>query len=185
MDLFLDVVEGEHLVEEHQAGVGDAELVGGERGQAFDLADDVVGEESDGASGEGWQAREARWGVAAEGGFELGEDVALEGAAFALFLHRDRRPAGDDLLVRLDADEGIAAHVLAALDGLEQEGFGLVVGDAEEGRDGGFQVGGDGAVDGHQGVFAAEAKELAGGWSGWRCGGHGVLTMVLGAACRY
>jgi len=44
VDLLLDVVEGEDLVEEHEAGVGDAELVGGEGGEHLDLADDVVGE---------------------------------------------------------------------------------------------------------------------------------------------
>ena len=83
MDLLLDVVEGEHLVEEHEAGVGDVEFVGGERGQALDLADDVVGEEADGAGGEGRQPGQAGGGVAGEGGLELGEDVAgrMTGAA--------------------------------------------------------------------------------------------------------
>ena len=64
-DRFLDVVEGEYLVEEHEAGVGHAEFVFGERGQALDLADDVVGEEADGSGGEGRQAWEARRSVAA------------------------------------------------------------------------------------------------------------------------
>ena len=67
VDLFLDVVEGEDLVEEHEVGVGDVEFVGGERGEALDLADDVVGEEADGSGGEGRQAGEAGGGVAGEG----------------------------------------------------------------------------------------------------------------------
>ena len=61
------MVEGDDLVEEHEAGVGDAELVFGEGGELFDLADDVVGEEADGPGGEGRQAGEAGRGVAAEG----------------------------------------------------------------------------------------------------------------------
>ena len=64
----LDVVEGEDLVEEHEAGVGDAEFVVGEGGKVLDLADDVVGEEADGAGGEGRQAGQARGGVAGERG---------------------------------------------------------------------------------------------------------------------
>ena len=68
VDLFLDVVEGEDLVEEHEAGVGDVELVGcRERGQTLDLADDVVGEEADGTGGEGRQTGEAGGNVCGEG----------------------------------------------------------------------------------------------------------------------
>ncbi len=52
------------------------------------------------------------------------------------------RAAGDHLLVGLDADEGVAADVLAAFDGFEQEGFGLCGGDAKESGDGGLEVGG-------------------------------------------
>ncbi len=81
VDLFLDVVEGEDLVEEHEAGVGDAEFVVGGGGKALDLADDVVGEEADGSGGEGRQAGEAGGFVAGEGLLELVEDVAGEGAA--------------------------------------------------------------------------------------------------------
>ena len=83
VDGLLDVVEGEDLVEEHEVGVGDVEVVGGERGQVLDLADDVVGEEADGAGGEGRQAGKARGGVAVEGELELGEDVAGVGDAAA------------------------------------------------------------------------------------------------------
>ena len=89
VDLLLDVVEGEHLVEEHQAGVGNAQLVHGQRGQALNLADDIVGEESDRAGGERRHSRQARRSVAAERLLQLGEDVAFEGAALAAFFHGD------------------------------------------------------------------------------------------------
>ena len=160
VDLLLDVVEGEYLVEEHQAGVGHAEFVLGQRGQALDLADDVVAEESDGAGGERGQSRQARGRVAAERLLQLGEDVALEAAAIAALFDGDRRSARDDLLVRLDADEGIAADVLAALDRFEQKRLGLVGGDAQEGRDGRLEVRRDGAVDGDERVLVREAPEL-------------------------
>ena len=51
-DLLADVVEGENFVEEEKAGVGYAELVGGEDGEALNLTDGVVGEEADGSGGE-------------------------------------------------------------------------------------------------------------------------------------
>ena len=174
VDLLLDVVECEHLVEEHEAGVGNAELVDGERGQAFDLADDVVGEKADRAGRKGRQARQARRGVAAERLLEFREDVALEGPSLATFLDADGRPAGDDLLVRLDADESVPANMLAALDGFQQEGLGLLGGDAQEGGDRRLQVRGDGAVDGDERMLTGEAGEFAGGGRGWGRGGHGV-----------
>ncbi len=76
------MVEGQHLVEEEQAGVGNAQLVLGKLGQALDLADGVVGEEADGAGGEGRQARQPRGLVAAERVAQHGEDVALQAGAF-------------------------------------------------------------------------------------------------------
>ena len=173
VDLLLDVVECEHLVEEHEAGVGDAEFVDGERGQAFDLADDIVGKEADRAGRKGRQARQARGGVAAERLLEFREDVALEGPSLAGFFDGDVRPAGDDLLVRLDADERVTADMLAALDGFQQEGLGLLGGDAQEGGDRRLQVRSDGAVDGDERVLAGETGEFAGGGRGWGRGGHG------------
>ena len=64
VDGFFDVVEGEDLVEEHEVGVGDVELVGGGFGERFDAAHDVVREEADGAGGEGRKAGEAGGGFA-------------------------------------------------------------------------------------------------------------------------
>ena len=94
---------------------------------------------------------------------------------------RVRRPSRDCdleprevmLLVGLDADEGVAADVLAAFDGFEEEGLGFGepsgAGDAEEGGDGGLEVGGEGAVDGHEGVRAGEARgSRAGRGMMWR-----------------
>ena len=89
VNFFLHVVEGQDLIEEHQAGVGNAELVFGDRGQLLDLSDDVVGEEAYCSGGEGRQAGESSGGVSAEGFLQLLEDVSGEGAAFFAFLHGD------------------------------------------------------------------------------------------------
>ena len=174
-DLLLDVVEGEDLVEEHEAGVGDVELVGGEGGEFFDEADDVVGEEADGSGGEGRQAGEAGGGVAGEGALEFFEDVTLVGAGALPFPGGDGVAAGGHAFIGVDADEGVAADVLAAFYGFEEEGLGGVVGDAEEGGDGGFQVCGDGAENGDEGVglrelleggFGGSVAEVIGGFRG-------------------
>ena len=78
--------------------------------------------------------------------------MSVEGTALFAFFDEDVASASGDALVGRDADKGVAADVLAAFDGLEQKGFGGVVGDAKEGRDGGFEVGRDGAEDGDEGV---------------------------------
>ncbi len=72
------MVEGQHLVEEEQAGVGNAQFVFCANRQPLDLAHGVVGEEADCAGGERRQARQARGLVAAERVAQHGEDVALD-----------------------------------------------------------------------------------------------------------
>ena len=124
-DLLLDVVEGEDLVEEHEAGVGELEVVGGVDGQALDLADDVVGEEADRAGGERRQALHAGGRVAVEGVAEQGEDVAGNGARLAVLGDLDLVAVGDDAAAGANADVGVAAEVLAAFDRFEQEALGL------------------------------------------------------------
>jgi hypothetical protein len=96
-DFLADVVEGEHFVEEEQAGVGNAELVGGERGQALDLADRVVGEEADGSGGEGGRPgrRAGLWPARAGAGHE---DVVLDLGDLFAFSDGDLAAAGDDAL---------------------------------------------------------------------------------------
>jgi hypothetical protein len=106
--------------------------------------------------------------VAGQRGLEFGEDVAGAGNG------RSARCGFGDGPVRgshgaegPDADEGIAADGLAAFDGFQQEGLGLVGGDAQEGGDGGFEVGRHGAGDGNQGVGAREFGEIAEVRRGW------------------
>ena len=72
------MIEGQHLIEEQQAGVGDAELVCGERGQPLDLANCVVGEEADGPGGKGRQARRRAGLCPPSACAQHGEDVAFK-----------------------------------------------------------------------------------------------------------
>ena len=119
------MVEGQHLVEEEQAGVGNAELVFGARGQALDLAHGVVGEEADGAGGERGQARQPRGLVAAERVAQHGKDVALHAGGFAALGDGDVAAARHNALEGREADEGVAAHLLAALDRFQQKALAL------------------------------------------------------------
>ncbi len=146
------MIEGQHLVEEEQAGVGNAEFVFGAGGEALDLAHGIVGEEADGACGEGRQAGEARGFVAAERVAQHGEDVALQAGGLAAFGDGNLAAARDDALEGREADEGVAAKLLAALDGLEKEALALAPSGAQEGRNRGFEVGHEDAADGNEGV---------------------------------
>jgi hypothetical protein len=159
-DFLLDVVEGEDLIEEHEAGVGELEVVAGVVRQALDLPDDIVGKEADGAGGEGWKAGNAGGRVSAEGVTEEGKDIAGYTAGAAVLSELDVGTVGDDAAARTDANVGVAAEVLAAFDGFEEEALRLCSGDAEEGGDGGFEVGGEGAVERDEGVGTGEAQEL-------------------------
>jgi hypothetical protein len=159
-DFLFDVVEGEDLIEEHEAGVGQAEVVGGVAGQALDLPDDVIGKEADCAGGEGRKAGNAGGRVSMEGVAKEGEDVAGEAAGAAVLGELDVGAVGDDAAAGTDADVGVAAEMLAAFDGFEEETLRLGSGNAEEGGDGGFEVGGEGAVERDEGVGTGEAQEL-------------------------
>ena len=167
-DLIADIVHRDDLVEEHEESVGDVELVGGEGGELFDEADDVVGEEADGAGGEGGKAGEASGGMAGEGLLERFEDVGLLRVRVAGLPNGEGLAACGDGLVGLEADKGPAGDVLAAFDRLEEEGLRLLARDAEEGGDGGFEVGGHRAEDGNEGVGAGEFGEGGAGGRGGR-----------------
>ena len=172
-DLLADVVEGQHLVEEEQAGVGHAQFVLGQLGQALDLADGVVGEEAHRAGGEGRQALEARGLVAAEGAAQHGEDVAVGLDDLLAFGDGDLAAAGDDALEGREADEGVTAHLLAVLDRLQHEALALRPGGAQKGRDRRFQVGREDAADGNKRVLFGEREEFfAAGLNGMGGGFH-------------
>ena len=79
----------------------------------------------------------------------------------------DRLSPGDDFLVGANADEGVAAYAFATFDGLEHEALGFAFGEAQEGGDGGFQIGGETAVDGDEGVCGGESFE---GFAEWQAG---------------
>ena len=146
---------------------GTPQFVFGQIGQALDLADGIVGEKAHRAGGKRRQAGKPRRLVAAERAAQHGEDVVFNASDFSAFGDGDLAAARDDALEGRETDEGVAAHLLAALDRLEQKALALRPGGAQKGRDRGFEVGGQGAADGHQGVlFGERQKLLAGGLDG-------------------
>ena len=70
------------------------------------------------------------------------------------------RPRATMRLYGIHADEGVAADLLASLDRLQQKALVLLPGRAQKCRDRRFQVGGQRAADGHQGVFPGKRQEL-------------------------
>ena len=154
------MVEGQHLVKKEQAGVGNAELVLGACGQALDLAHGIVGKEADGAGGKRGQARQPRGLVAAERVAQHGEDVALHAGGFAALGDGDFAAARHNALEGREADEGVTAHLLAALDRFQEKALALRPGRAQEGRNRGFQVGHERAANGDERVRPGQSQEL-------------------------
>ena len=151
-------------------------------GQALDLAHGIVGKEADGAGGERGQARQPRGLVAAERIAQHGEDVALHVGGLAALGDGDLAAARHNALERREADEGVAAHLLAALDRLQQKALALRPGCAQKGRNRRFQVGHQGAANGHERVRPGEGQELfAAGLGGTLVGFH---SLSVTAAAR-
>jgi hypothetical protein len=70
------------------------------------------------------------------------------------------RPRATMRLKGCQADEGVAAHLLAVLHRLQHESTPLRPGGAQKGRDRRFQVGGQRAADGNKRVLFGERQEL-------------------------
>ncbi len=152
-------------------------------GQPLDLAHGVVGKIANRAGGEGRQAREPRGLVAGERPAQHGKDVVFKAGDFPAFGDRDLAAPRHDALEGREADEGVAAHLLAALDRLQQKALPLMPGGAQKGRDRGFQVGGQGAANGHQGVlFGEREKLLAAGLDGMAGGAFTGSSVTAGNA---
>ena len=127
------MIEGENLIEEEQAGVGNVQFIFGQCGQPLDLAHRVISKVADGAGGEWGQSLQARGFVAAERIAQNGKDVALDVRGLAALGDGDLAPAGHNALERREPDEGVAAYLLAALNRFEQKAFALRPGRAQKG----------------------------------------------------
>jgi hypothetical protein len=106
--------------------------------------------------------------VAAECAAQDGEDVVFDLDDALAFSDGDFASAGDDALEGREADEGVAAHLLAAFDRFEQKALALRPGGAEEGGDRGFEVGREVRQTGTRVCSLASARNsLRLGWTGW------------------
>ena len=155
------VVEDQQRVREHQPGLRYAQRVRLRLRHALEVPDRLVADVADGAAVEARQAgRRDR--------AELG-DLVLDHAQRVAVLVVQRAHA-----VGLRADERVAPHALAALDGFEQERV-VAARDLEVGGDGRFEVGADLAVDRGEVALAGggEAVQLLAARDRAWCGGCG------------
>ena len=155
------VVEDQQRVREHQPGLRYAQRVRLRLRHALEVPDRLVADVADGAAVEARQpGRRDR--------AELG-DLVLDHAQRVAVLVVQRAHA-----VGLRADEGVAPHALAALDGLEQERV-VAARDLQIGGDGRFEVGADLAVDRGEVALAGggEAVQLLAARDRAWCGGCG------------
>ena len=178
-DLLAHMVEGQHLVEEEQAGVGNAEFIFGQLRQPLDLADGVIREKADGAGGEGRQALEPRRLVSAQRAAQHGEDVAIHLDNFFAFGDGDLAAARDDALEGRKADEGVTAHLLAVLDRFEHEALALRPSGAQKGRDRRFEVRREDAADGDERVLLGEREKFFAAGLDGICGSFHTLSVIV------
>ena len=121
----LHVVEGQHARKIHENRVGKIHVGRDARRQALQHAHGFIGKITDRAGGEGRQAGNYDRMVArAEVAQEL-EDVARPFLAVRSTRERDAVTAAGNDLKRVDAEERVAAHALAALNALEQKTVGV------------------------------------------------------------
>jgi len=92
------------------------------------------------------------------------EDVAFNVRGAPCFGDVDLLAAGDDALVRIKPDEGVASHLFATLDRLQQKAFALLPCGAQKCRYRSFEVGRERAVNRNKRVlFGERQKFLAAG----------------------
>ena len=119
------MVKGQHLVEEEQAGVWDAQLVFGQRGKPLDLAHRVVGEEAHSPGSKRRQRGQPRRFMPAQRPSQHGKDVILDLDDLFAFGDGDLAPTRHNALERCQPDEGVAAYLLAVFHRLQQEALRL------------------------------------------------------------
>ncbi len=165
-DAMLDVVEGQHRVEEHERGFG----LG--LAEAFALACPdtierrlepgrrVVAEEADGAAGHARQVGHERRAVLRHHPANGVDERLVERPRLARPLDDRRASARPQDEERVLAEKPVARHALATLDALEQERVVGVLGHLEERRHRREQVGHELLVDRHERPALCELHEL-------------------------
>ena len=155
-----DVVEREHRVEHHEAGlVAVAERLVESHGR-FEPFGRVVVEIADRTAGETRQIRhERRRELRHQSTQHVDERFAALGAHAGLLDRRFARPSAQHEEWIL-AEEGVTADVFAAFHAFEQERVVGMLRDFQERGDRREQVGHDLAADGHEGAALGQLDEL-------------------------
>ena len=156
----MQVIEGQHAIEEHEHAIGNVKVVHRMLPDILETPHDVVCAVSDCARGKRWQAFHGGRVVLAEQLLDDLEDVSRAPLDFADAFDRDFRAARFQPQERPDAEKRVAADPLPALDRLQQKRVGLTGGDGEKGGDGGEQVGRDRLGHRNQGGRVCQAGEL-------------------------
>ena len=160
------VVENQHRVGQHQVEVGRAEFVVRMRGQALEVAHDVVGEKADRAAEE---ARQLGRLIGAKAAHLVAQSLErtldrahLDAASRPREVQPPAPPAQHHRGLR--TEKSVAPPLLAALHALEQKGV-VAARDLEKGADRSLEVGGNLAPDRNQVVaLRGQGLELALVW---------------------
>ena len=159
-DLLAHMVERQHFIEEHQARVRHAQFILGVFRKALDLPHRIVSKDAHRARSERRKPRQPRRLVSSQRIPQHREHVALEPRRPFAFRDLNLPPARHDPLVRIHADERVAAHLLPALHRLQQKALALLPRRAQKCRYRRFQIGRQRAANRHQRVLPGKRQEL-------------------------
>ena len=138
----MDVVEDEEALREQQAGIGQANVVGGAHRQSLEGARHVVPDVADGAAREARHARHGNGAVLSQQRLQGAERIRgdLAHRPPPRRLHLDGLTARAEYAGGLGPEEAVPAPLLPPLDALQEEAVRAAM-DLQERRDGRLEVG--------------------------------------------
>src|ERR1700733_5034517 len=161
MNLFLHMIERKHLIKKHQAGIRYAQLILSHRRQPLNLPHHVIRKETHSSSGKRRQPRQSRRSMPTERLLQLLKNISLKLALAPPLTNRNPSPTRRHLLVRLNPDERIPPHMLAALDRLQQKSLRLFRSNSQKSRDRCLQICCHCPINGHQRMLTAQLQKIA------------------------
>jgi hypothetical protein len=154
------VIECQEPVEEHQLGVRKRQVILRVLPDVFQQSNHIVSEVSNGARHKRGQSRHSRRMMLLQQSLHHLKDVGFDDLTLASTLDLNFAMTRPNPHVGIGPQKRVAANLLAALHGLQQERVRLFLGDGQKCTDRGKQVGANRLHHRHQGRLARQPREL-------------------------